>query len=91
MMANTATLHGVLTKFPSEMQTPIWHLVEWMEEKWVIPHKDFEELKSTVGRLASAQERTEQRVDKLEHAIERLAAAQERTEQRVDKLERAVE
>ena len=90
-MASTATLHDVLTKFPSEMQTPIWHLVEWMEEKWVIPHEDFEGLKQIVSRLAAAQERTEQHVDKLESAVERLAAAQERTEQRVDKLEGTVE
>ncbi len=76
-MTSAATLHRVLTEFPSEMQTPIWHLVEWMEEKWMIPHQDFNELKQTVTRLAVAQEGTELRMGKVEDALARLAAAQE--------------
>ena len=43
-----------------------------------------------MARLAEAQRRTEERVDRLEQAIERLAEAQRRTEERVEQLARMV-
>ena len=52
---------------------------------------DFSELKSIVKHLAQAQERSEERLGRLEAAVERLAEAQLRTEDRVGRLEDAVE
>lgn len=52
---------------------------------------DFRELKGIVGRLAQAQERTEQRLEQLTERIDRLAQAQERTEQRLEQLAHAQE
>ncbi len=47
------------------------------------------ELWEAVHRLAEAQQRTEQRVDRLEIAVAELAEAQRRTEQRVEELAEA--
>ncbi len=97
-MATPKTWQSVMTEFPTELRTPMWHFSEIIEEKFVIPHQDFVELKHTVEHLAQAQERTEQRVGQLAQAQERteqrvgqLAQAQERTEQRVGQLAQAQE
>ncbi len=90
-MAATVTLHNTIKEFPSELRTPMWHFAEVLEERFIIPHHDFVELKQTVERLAQAQERTEQRLDRLAKAQERLTAAEERTEQRLDQLAKAQE
>ncbi len=42
----------------------------------MVPHQDFVELNQTVKRLAQAQERTEQRLDRLAGAQEQLTEAQ---------------
>ncbi len=104
-MANTMTLHTVIKEFPDDLRTPMWRFTEVLEERFIVPHHDFVELKQTVERLAAAQEeltaaqnRTEQRLDRLavaqektEQRLDRLAAAQEKTEQRVEQLAEAQE
>lgn len=55
-----------------------------------IRREDFTELKRLVAELAEAQQRTEERVGRLEAAIERLAEAQQRTEKSLEKLARQV-
>ncbi len=57
----------------------------------LVKASDFTELKSIVKDLAQAQQRTEERLGRLEAAVERLAEAQLRTEDRVGRLEAAVE
>ncbi len=90
-MANTMTLHTVIKEFPDDLRTPMWRFAEVLEERFIVPHHDFVELKQTVERLAAAQERTEQRMDRLAAAQEELTATQNRTEQRLDRLAAAQE
>jgi hypothetical protein len=90
-MTIAKTWQSVMTEFPDELRTPMWHFAELLEERFVIPHQDFVELKQTVERLARAQERTEQRVEQLARAQEELTAAQKQTEQRLDRLAQAQE
>ena len=52
---------------------------------------DMQDLKDVVKRLAIAQARTEERMDRVEVAIEKLTAAQARTEERMDRVEAAIE
>lgn len=47
---------------------------------------DMQDLKDAVKRLAIAQARTEERLERVEVAIEKLTAAQARTEKRMDEL-----
>jgi len=97
-MATSKTWQSVMTEFPAELRTPMWHFTEILEERFVIPHQDFVELKHTVERLAQAQEeftvvqkQTEQRLDRLTQAQEELTVAQKQTEQRLDRLAQAQE
>jgi len=69
----------------------MWHFTEVLEERFIIPHQDFTELRQTVERLARAQERTEQRVEHLARAQGELATAQVQTEQRLEQLAAAQE
>jgi len=48
---------------------------------------DMQDLKDAVKRLAIAQARTEERLERVEVAIEKLTAAQARTEERMDRME----
>ena len=64
----------------------------------LVRREDFSELTATVGRLADAQERTEERMTRLadaqertEERMNRLADAQERTEERMNRLADAQE
>ena len=66
-----------------------------MHDQLVTKH-DFAELRSVVGQLADAQQRTEQRVEQLadaqqrtEQKVEQLAEAQHRTEQKIEQLAEA--
>ena len=52
---------------------------------------DMQDLKDAVKRLAIAQARTEERLERVEVAIEKLTAAQARTEDRMDRVEAAIE
>ena len=52
---------------------------------------DMQDLKDAVKRLAIAQARTEERLERVEVAIEKLTAAQARTEKRMDRLEERLE
>ena len=52
---------------------------------------DMQDLKDAVKRLAIAQARTEDRMDRVEAAIEKLTTAQARTEKRLDRLEDRME
>lgn len=52
---------------------------------------DMQDLKDAVKRLAIAQARTEERMERVEVAIEKLTAAQARTEERMDRVEAAIE
>ena len=97
-MAATAVLSKVMNEFPPDLRTPMWHFAELLEERFVIPHQDFTELRHTVERLARAQEdlataqvRTEHRLDQLALGQKELTAAQKRTEERVEQLAAAQE
>ena len=89
-MASLAVLENIVSEFPGQLQTPVRHLAQWTEETLKIPRQDFLDLQGTVGRLAAAQERTEQKVEQLAAAQEKLTAAQERTEQRLQELAEGV-
>ena len=52
---------------------------------------DMQDLKDAVKRLAIAQARTEERMDRVEVAIEKLTEAQARTEGRMERVEAAIE
>ncbi len=52
---------------------------------------DMQDLKDAVKRLAIAQARTEERLERVEVAIEKLTAAQARTEERLERVEAAIE
>ena len=52
---------------------------------------DMQDLKDAVKRLAIAQARTEERMERVEAAIEKLTAAQARTEERMERMEAAIE
>lgn len=83
----------MVQRFPEEFQAPMRDFTVWMLEELQVSHKDFSELKETVQRLATLQEKTEHRVAELavqvEHLAvgqEKLAAAQQRTEEKVEQL-----
>ena len=90
-MASTATLQHVITEFPADVQVPMWHFAEWLENRLMIPHQDFEELKQTVKRLAEGQERLTAAQERTETKVEQLAEAQKRTEEKVERLAEAQE
>ncbi|MCZ7637800.1 MAG: DUF3782 domain-containing protein [Verrucomicrobia bacterium] len=60
--------------------------VMYRDLQQTVTKDDFRELKQTVSDLASAQQRTEVRLDALTERVDALAAAQQRTEQRVEEL-----
>ena len=60
--------------------------VMYRDLQQTVTKDDFRELKQTVADLASAQQRTEERLGALTERVEGLAAAQQRTEQRVGEL-----
>jgi hypothetical protein len=92
-MEETSGLDRIISGFPSQMQLPMWQLVDWMRKE----RKDFSELKlavqdltvtqahteQKVQELAEAQARTEQSLHELSADIKRLETAQERTDQRL--------
>lgn len=61
----------IVQQFPTEIQTPITVLGEWMSENSV-KREDFRELKNTVVSIAKS--------------VQELAEAQKRTESRVEEL-----
>ncbi len=81
----------IMRKFPADMQMPMREFAVWMLDELHISYKDFSELKETVQRMATLQERTDLRIEKFTEAQEQLAAAQERTEQKVEQLAEAQE
>ncbi|MBE7503804.1 MAG: DUF3782 domain-containing protein [Verrucomicrobiales bacterium] len=60
--------------------------VMYRDLQQTVTKDDFRELKQTVSDLASAQQRTEERLGGLTERVDALAAAQQRTEQRVEEL-----
>jgi uncharacterized protein YoxC len=94
------TYSAVLEDLPPELQLPMLRILETVEARMrnelAVRREDFDALRNTVGDLAQAQQRTEQRVEELaqaqqrtEQRVEELAQAQQRTEQRVEELAQA--
>jgi chromosome segregation ATPase len=91
------TYSSVLEDLPKELQLPMLRALEAVEARMrselAVRREDFDALRATVGDLATAQQRTEQRLEELaaaqqrtEQRVEELAAAQQRTEQRLEEL-----
>src|SRR5215212_2146740 len=80
----------ILQEFPPESQASMLRFAEALEqsfrEQFAVRREDLEALRTDVHDLAETQQRTEQRLDRIEATVERLATAQERTEQRIEEL-----
>lgn len=90
---NVASLEDIIDEFPSQIQLPIKHLVDWIQTDRSVTREDFSELKQAIRDLAVSQARTEDKVQQLtdvqkktDKRIERLTKAQEKTEKRVQGL-----
>jgi hypothetical protein len=79
-------LERMMAEFPAELHAPMLHFAQVVEERFVVSHQDFTELKDAVKDLAVTQARTERRFEEFAIAQKDLAAAQARTEQRVEEL-----
>ncbi len=71
----------------AEMYRAVIAVVDERVEAIRVTRQDFDQLNRTVGELAQAQARTEERMGGLETAMQQLAQAQARTEERVGRLE----
>jgi outer membrane murein-binding lipoprotein Lpp len=80
----------ILQEFPAESQASMLKFAEALEQslrqQFAVRREDIDALRSDVRELAAAQQRSEQRLDRIEAVVERLVVAQERTEQRIEEL-----
>lgn len=85
----------ILQEFPKESQAGMLRFAEALEqsfrEQFAVRREDIDALRTDIRDLTAAQQRIEQRLDRLEGIVERLAVAQERTEQRLEALAAAQE
>ena len=86
-------ISAILEEFPQESQAGMLRFAEALEqslrEQLAVRREDVDALRSDIRDVAAAQQRTEDRLDRLEGIVERLAVAQERTEQRLEELSAA--
>lgn len=73
----------------AEMYRAVIAVVDERVEAIRVTRQDFNRLNRTVGELAKAQARTEERLEELAQAQRDLAQAQVRTEERMEELARA--
>lgn len=80
----------IVEEFPSEMQPRMLRFASALEqnlrEQIAVRREDVQSLRD---EMIAGQQRTDQRMDRLEHALVTLAEAQQRTEVRVEQLAEA--
>ena len=87
------SIPSILDNLPPELRPTIAALVDALEqrvaERYAVRRTDFEALTSAIETLTEAQQRSEQRLSRVETVVEELAQAQQRTELRVEELAQA--
>ena len=93
---NVAKLEDIIDEFPSQIQTSIKHLVDWIQTNKGVTREDFSELKMAIQDLTVSQAHTEEKVQRLAEAqektdktVQRLTEAQEKTDKTVQRLAEA--
>ncbi|MCB9159400.1 MAG: hypothetical protein H6644_06000 [Caldilineaceae bacterium] len=87
------SIPSILDNLPPELRPTIAALVDALEqrvaERYAVRRTDFEALTSAIETLTEAQQRSEERLSRVETVVEELAQAQQRTELRVEELAQA--
>jgi hypothetical protein len=84
---------SIIQEFPPELQFTMLKFAEAIEqnlrEQLAVRRTDFDGMRAEMRELTAAQQRSEQRLERLETVVNELAEAQKRTEQRVNELAEA--
>ena len=87
------SIPSILDNLPPELRPTIAALVDALEqrvaERYAVRRTDFVALTSAIEALTEAQQRSEERLSRVETVVEELAQAQQRTELRVEELAQA--
>ena len=87
------SIPSILDNLPPELRPTIAALVDALEqrvaERYAVRRTDFVALTSAIETLTEAQQRSEERLSRVETVVEELAQAQQRTELRVEELAQA--
>ena len=87
------SIPSIIDNLPPELRPTIAALVDALEqrvaERYAVRRTDFEALTSAIETLTEAQQRSEERLSRVETVVEELAQAQQRTELRVEELAQA--
>jgi chromosome segregation ATPase len=87
------SLDKMIEKLPEDLRLPMYEVITFAieESRNILIRDEITKVWEGIGKLTEAQNRSEERLSRLEKVVEELAEAQNRAEERLSRLEKVVE